>query len=138
MEGKNAVVISWPRSSKPKLSASRKTYLSKERFLLYNVDAWSYQMWVEDTFDVLMKTREKYESIAVFGRFTDIFYYIHGQADCFWKVCEKKRILVFPPRDLSKLRFDSSKLASNAHAGSEAGGNYQLNMFNRSLDQNRC
>ena len=56
----------------------------------------------------------------------------------FGKYVKKKRILVFPPRDLSKLRFDSSKLASNAHAGSVAGGNYQLNMFNMSLDQNRC
>ena len=57
VEGKNAVVISWPRNYKPKISPSRKIFIES---LKYKKEQ------VEKTFDILWKTRETSESIAVF------------------------------------------------------------------------
>ena len=89
VEGKNAVVISWPRNYKPKISPSRKIFIES---LKYKKEQ------VEKTFDILWKTRETSESIAVFKNNIELYYNIHGKADFVFQIDSTKTILVFPFR----------------------------------------
>ena len=104
VEGKNAAVLSWPRNSKPKLSPSRQIQLHRQDFL----NIWTHYRSNEQTFDCLKRIYQPHESIAVFRDNVGLCKNIHGEADFFWKQVKGKIVLVFPERNLSTIRFNST------------------------------
>ena len=110
VEGKNAVVISWPRNSKPKLLPSRVCFLLSQNVLKHPSTGYKYPWRVEKTFDFLKKIQEPNESIAVFRSHLSIFYYMRGGAKFFWQSAWQKTILVFPARIPYFIKFKHDHL----------------------------